>query len=286
MACNMNPDSPMSDRILGNQLLAPQLGNPSASRTPLLERCARDVLEWQPAVITGSPSFIYAFARYAESVSLKLPSLRAVFYHVEPASRIHTRCIESAFGVSGRSLYILSELGWLAVERVPGRMIPSTGVILEVLRDGKPVAPGEIGHVAVTRTQHGSPALIRYDTRDLARLNDDGVTISRLLGRPHTALVARADGSKVPMDSVDAAIAEAGAGAIAFYRLYRRGSASAPRFVLDCAPSGAGEVDGALRAIGDALGEILASSVDVRKTSGIPPHRGGRMPLFLDEVEA
>lgn len=285
MSCNMNPDIPMAERISGNRLFAPQLGNPSVARRSILEQTVREIVEWQPTFITGAASFIYAFARYAESISLKLSTLRAIFYHVEPPSLIHARTIEAVLGAPGRSLYIASELGWVAIEGAPGKLFASSKHIVEVIRDGRPVRPGEVGHVVVTTMSYGSPVLLRYDTRDLARLHDDGVTISRIIGRQNTALIRRADGATVTTDLVDALVDREGGSAVAFYRLYRRGPASAPRFAMDCCPSGGGDAEQSVRAIAEGLRELLGAAVDVRLTSGIPPHRGGRMPLFLDEGE-
>lgn len=285
MSCNMNPDIPMAERISGNRLFAPQLGNPSVARTSILEQTAREILEWQPVYLTGAASFIYAFARYAESIGLKLPTLRAIFYHVEPPSLIYARKIEAVLGVQSRSLYIASELGWVAVERAPGKLFSSSKHIVEIIRDGKPARPGEVGQVVVTTMSYGSPVLLRYDTRDLARLNDDGVTISRIIGRLNTALIRRADGATVTADLVDALVEREGGSAIAFYRLYRRGPASAPRFAMDCCPSGEGDAEQSVRAIAEGLRDLLGAAAEIRLTSGLAPHRGGRMPLFLDEGE-
>jgi phenylacetate-coenzyme A ligase PaaK-like adenylate-forming protein len=187
--------------------------------------------------------------------------------------------------VQARALYIASELGWPAVEAAPRRLFASATHIIEVLRDGKPAAPGEIGNVVVTRTTHGSPILLRYDTRDLARRNEDGVSMSRILGRPNTGVIHCPDGAEIGSDRLDATVAEVAAGAMGYYRLTQRRSAPSTRFLLECCPSGEGDFERALAAMGEALRELLGTSVDVRKTNGIPPHRGGRMPLYVDERE-
>ena len=170
------------------------------------------------------------------------------------------------------------------MERLPGRMFSSPAHFIEVVHAGQPARPGEIGRVVVSRASHGSATLLRYDTGDFARLSDDGVTFSRILGRRHNGVVDRPDGTELGTDVIDAAITDAAQDTIAYYRLYRRGKRSAPRFVLDCCPRRDADCASAGAAIGEALRELIGVPVEIRKVAGIPPHRGGRMPLFLDEV--
>jgi len=85
------------------------------------------------------------------------------------------RIIEEAFGCRVFDKYGSREFSGIAYECEAhnGHHVVGEGLIVEVLRDGEPAAPGEVGEVIITDLNNYCMPFIRYRLGDLAVAVDD-----------------------------------------------------------------------------------------------------------------
>jgi len=101
---------------------------------------------------------------------------RLVLSWGEPLREIDRETLREAFGVPPTDIYRTWEFGPIAAE------CPSHGglhlnfdlVYIEILRDGKPVEPGEAGEIVVTTLANRTMPLIRYRLGDTAIWKEGG----------------------------------------------------------------------------------------------------------------
>jgi phenylacetate-CoA ligase len=81
------------------------------------------------------------------------------------------RLIESAFGVKVNDLYACTEAGDIAWEcrEHCGYHVNADNCLVEILKDGAPVAEGDVGEVVITNLNRYVMPIVRYRTGDLAR---------------------------------------------------------------------------------------------------------------------
>jgi phenylacetate-CoA ligase len=127
-----------------------------------------------PRVLYGNRSHLVLIAEELQRRGTRLPSLRLVVSSSETLSEADRRLIRDALGAPVHDVYGLAEVQAVGWEPVPssGYRVVAPRVIVEVLRDGEPVAPGETGEVVLTSIDNHVMPFLRYATGDLARLPD------------------------------------------------------------------------------------------------------------------
>jgi phenylacetate-CoA ligase len=159
----------------------------------------------RPRVIDG-----YAESLNLISLSAKSPLLYSPIAVLSSAQELtdNTRDnIEEIFRCPVLNKYGAREFSGMAYECAEGRRmhVAMESYIIEVLSDGKPVRPGEVGEVFVTDLNNWSMPMIRYAIGDLAELGPVGVcqcgrntqTLTKIIGRTQ-ALVFGTNGVILP----------------------------------------------------------------------------------------
>jgi phenylacetate-CoA ligase len=131
-------------------------------------------------------------------------SLKAIICTSEPLLEQHRSFLREAFSCPVVSEYGDSENGILAMECDQGNMhILSGNVLIEFIKDEKPVPFGEMGEVVVTELHSRSIPFIRYRTGDLGIPIDHDCPCGRAFplmqvacGRDHSFIVCP-DGRRV-----------------------------------------------------------------------------------------
>ena len=117
---------------------------------------------------------------------------------------------EEVFATCIADLYACSECGDVAWQCPSSKQyhINAENIVLEVLKDGTPAGPGEIGEVVLTSLTRYAMPIIRYKNGDLARVPcsqcDCGrilPTISEIIGRTGDDIVLP-DGSKILWNNI------------------------------------------------------------------------------------
>ncbi len=140
-------------------------------RLPVREQ-AELVREIAPSVLYGNRSHLLLVAEELERSGPPVRSVRLVVSSSEMLTDADRGTLGEVFRAPVHDLYGLSEVQTIAWEPAPGSgyRVVAARVIVEVLRDGRPAAPGELGQVVVTSIDNHVMPFVRYATGDLARL--------------------------------------------------------------------------------------------------------------------
>jgi phenylacetate-CoA ligase len=142
--------------------------------------CAADpadvVDRWQrlaPRVLQGYPSSLRALAHHCLERGISLhPAPQRIFTDSELLTPDTRRLIERAFGTRVTDVFGTYETDNIAYqcEHGHGYHVALDCVVLEVVRNGQPAAPGESGELVVTVLRNRTTPFIRYNLRDIIAL--------------------------------------------------------------------------------------------------------------------
>jgi phenylacetate-CoA ligase len=137
------------------------------------ERLLSALRKWRPDILLGYVMSLRLLAEAVVADGRPLP-LRDVFHtsaFLDPASR---RFLEESFRCRVSDFYGSIEAGCIAWEcpTCAGYHIAADMVIVEVLKHGRPAAPGEAGEVVVTNLHSRAMPFIRFGLNDTAVLSE------------------------------------------------------------------------------------------------------------------
>jgi phenylacetate-CoA ligase len=134
-----------------------------------LDRFLTDLDRFRPHFVYGYGQGLFRLAEHAAENQRDLKSLdvKAVISTAEMISPAQRDVIASAFAAPVVNEYGCTEVGIIAMECPERSMhISEDGLIVEIVRDGVPVAPDEEGEIVVTELFGSVMPLIRYRTGD------------------------------------------------------------------------------------------------------------------------
>lgn len=277
-----------------------------SSRTPWFSRlgvlrewqlsCAADpaqiVAAWRllaPDMLQGYPSSLRALAHYClDSGESLAPAPRLLFTDSELLSPDTRSLLERVFGAAVIDIFGTYETDNIAYQCATGEgyHVATDCAVLELVRDGKPVAPGQEGELVVSVLANHTTPFIRYNLRDLGRLSDTPCRcgspfplLLTLAGRADD-LIVLADGSRRSPMSVLGRL-DGFVDAILHYQLRQ---VAVQRFELLIAPSMRFAEVGT-QAIGDAVDAALEHpQLEVKLVAAIPPDPSGKRRAFVSEL--
>ncbi|OFX35557.1 MAG: hypothetical protein A2Z07_08270, partial [Armatimonadetes bacterium RBG_16_67_12] len=129
----------------------------------------------RPDVLVTYPTVLKTLATRILDEGLRIPQPKLLATSAEMLDGHSRHLIGRAFAGHLVNIYASTEAGFTAVECLEGRglHVNSPRVIVEVLRDGRPVGPGEPGAVVVTDLTSFACPIIRYEgLGDIARWSD------------------------------------------------------------------------------------------------------------------
>jgi phenylacetate-CoA ligase len=173
------------------------------------DRFIADLSAFRPKYLYGYGQCLYRLAEYAAASGQHLErlGLAAVISTAEMISDAQRELMARAFGTYVVNEYGCTEAGILAIDCPQGSLhVMDDGVVVEVVRGGVPVAPGEEGEIVVTELYGVLMPLIRYRTGDRGVLSAKPcacgrafASIERLSGRV-TSLLRCPDGTLIDPD--------------------------------------------------------------------------------------
>lgn len=219
----------------------------------------RNLLALKPDLVMDRASHLL---RMSEQItpSAAPSGIKAINCVSEAFTDVAARSIEGAFGTK-----VLHSLGSTDVGTVGGECTFQRGmhlyedwVIYEVLRDGEPVGPSEVGELVATVLRNDAMPLVRYATGDIVELADGErcecgssfTRVRKMLGRQEDWLQT-ADGSLLPPFDVAEEV-EARLG-MREYQIVQRGIGD---FLVKTR-----DPDGDERALSEPLGTLLSELV-------------------------
>jgi phenylacetate-CoA ligase len=171
-----------------------------------LAHYAEQLCDYRPFLIRAFPNPLALLARYLESNPRYRARPHAVISTGEPLLAHQKELFERVFDCSVYNLYASRECGHVASEcdYHHGLHVAIEGLHVEVVRDGRPAAPGELGDLIVTDLENQGMPFIRYQIEDIGALSPDPCPCGRSLplltfeaGRVSDFLVSPHDGSYV-----------------------------------------------------------------------------------------
>ncbi|WP_437657325.1 glycosyltransferase [Sorangium sp. So ce1182] len=179
-----------ADAILSNRTFIPifELSDDTLSGT--IERIAGV----QPVLMDGYAEALDFLARYVKNVKStgKVAARpRAIMSSAQTLPLPSRRLIEEAFGSKVFDKYGSREFSGIAYEcdAHEGHHVVAEGYIVEVLRDGRPAKPGEIGEVVITDLNNFCMPFVRYRIGDLAEAMDPAVPCPCGRGAPRVGRI-------------------------------------------------------------------------------------------------
>lgn len=169
------------------------------------EARALAAVDLNPDLVYGNRSHLLEMADALERLGRRLPNVKHVVSSSETLGVDDRARIKSFYGVAPCDLYGLAEVAAICFETAPGSVyrVIEPRVVMEVLVDGRPALPGEMGEIVVTALDNLTTPFIRYATGDLATLDErsassgrSGMLIARIDGRL-VDTIRRPDGTPV-----------------------------------------------------------------------------------------
>jgi phenylacetate-CoA ligase len=168
-----------------------------------LEKQVKRLREFQPKLIEGYPSAIELLSNYVLDQKIRGISPVAIQTSSESlATRRQT--IKQAFNCKVFDWYSQSEYVASACECPEGNYHIAEPGIMEFIKDGEHVGPGELGEIVGTRLYNYSMPLIRYRITDIGRYSKElcncgrGLTMIQSIEGRVSDSILRSDGKIVP----------------------------------------------------------------------------------------
>jgi phenylacetate-coenzyme A ligase PaaK-like adenylate-forming protein len=152
-----------------------------------LARTVRHLLRRRTTYVWGYTSAVVELARQASALGTDVPRPLVPFAKVfgEMLYPFQRRQIEDGLGARVIETYGCNETGTIAYECPEGSLhVFAEQLELEIVRDGEPVPPGEMGDILLTCFGNRAMPLVRYRVEDRGRLLPDPCRC----GRPHPVL--------------------------------------------------------------------------------------------------
>jgi phenylacetate-CoA ligase len=139
-----------------------------------LDAMVRDIASWQPTLLDGYAEALDFLAHYLKGRGNVDVRPKAIMSSAQTLPEGSRKIIEEAFGCRVFDKYGAREFSGIAYEceAHDGHHIVGEGYILEVLRDGKAAAPGELGEIVITDLNNYCLPFIRYRIGDLGMAMD------------------------------------------------------------------------------------------------------------------
>lgn len=167
---------------------------PALQRLGILRRYYATVFADESEQLAGinaiAPDVLYTYTSdfriLAEAIlsdGMKAPRPKLLITSAELLDNATRRLIKDAFGTEPIDYYGSMEFGWIAWQcpERGGHHINSDCLIVECLKDGKPVPAGEEGELVITNLHSDAAPLIRYNMGDSAILSDQKCACGRSL---------------------------------------------------------------------------------------------------------
>jgi len=148
----------------------------------LMRDFALELQKLKPKVLRGYASAIYLFACFLEHEGLFVRP-DAVITTAEMLFDHQRRKIEEVFGCEVYDSYGSREVEEIASEcgEHVGYHISAENVVLEYVKNGDCIAPGEMGAILVTNLRNYAMPFIRYEIGDLGKPSDETCSCGRSL---------------------------------------------------------------------------------------------------------
>ncbi len=159
------------DALLANRHFVPVFEMSDQRLAEMMQRFA----ELRPALVDGYAEALDFIAQYIRQTGARCRgAVGAVMSSAQTLPESSRELIEQAFGCRVFDKYGSREFSGIAYEceHHRGHHVVSEGYIVEILREGRPAGPGEVGEVVITDLNNYCMPFVRYRLGDLAEAMD------------------------------------------------------------------------------------------------------------------
>lgn len=134
-----------------------------------MERFARKLIKFKPKAIIAYASAVYIFSKYVKNKGIEGIRPKVIISQAEKLFDYQRKVIEEVFECKVFDFYGSREIIAMASECIKhiGYHISAENVVLEFVRNGKHVSPGEKGRILVTDLHNYAMPFIRYENGDI-----------------------------------------------------------------------------------------------------------------------
>jgi len=218
-------------QILYRKIQLPSFSSEGLTQKPeALTEYIRAVNDYRPHTVKALPIYLYLLALHISENHIAPPRITGGLMPMGSSLTPHMkRVVESAFECRVHEDYGCAELGSIAAEcRFQNGLHPFAGLFhVEVLRQERPVKPGEAGRLLITDLFNYAMPLIRYDIGDVAVIRQGPCTCGvpgdriEIQGRIQDCIIGRDGVVFTPDQMIDLILGYAG---VRFFQLEVRGS--------------------------------------------------------------
>lgn len=175
------------DAMLSNRSFIPVFQLSDKNLQAMVEKIA----EVSPVLLDGYAEALDLLAHYLKSTGTLSVRPRAIMSSAQTLPLPSRHLIEEAFGCKVFDKYGSREFSGIAYEceAHEGHHVVAEGYLVEVLRDGQPAKPGEIGEVVVTDLNNFCMPFVRYRIGDLAEAMDPDAACTCGRGAPRIGAI-------------------------------------------------------------------------------------------------
>jgi phenylacetate-CoA ligase len=157
-----------------------------------LAQMAQTIADARPVLMDGYAEALDFLAQYLNSEGRIDVRPRALMSSAQTLPAASRRLIEEAFGCKVFDKYGSREFSGIAYEcdSHDGHHVVAEGYIVEVLKEGRPARPGEVGEIVITDLNNYCLPFIRYRIGDLAEAMDGDAVCSCGRGAPRLGAIA------------------------------------------------------------------------------------------------
>jgi phenylacetate-CoA ligase len=176
-----------ADARLSNRTLIPVFELSDKNLRDVMQRIA----EAEPVLMDGYAEALDLLANYLAATGTLSVRPRAIMSSAQTLPLPSRKLIQEAFGCKVFDKYGSREFSGIAYEceAHAGYHVVAEGYLVEILRDGQPAKPGEIGEVVITDLNNYCMPFIRYRIGDLAEAMDPFAPCSCGRGAPRIGAI-------------------------------------------------------------------------------------------------
>ena len=164
--------------------------------------------EYQPALIDGYAESFNLLAQYIKTHNPVMCKPKGIISSAQALPKQSREIIEAAFGCPVFDKYGSREFSGIAYQcsEHEGHHVVAESYIVEILKEGRPAKPGEVGEVVITDLNNFCMPFIRYRIGDLAVAMDSAKTCGCGRGLPRIgdiqgrtqAIIVGSEGRYIP----------------------------------------------------------------------------------------
>lgn len=188
-------DLPMEKRRLSHFLFLNEKTDPAAWTSQLMDRMIQEINSFQPVILEANPTLLALLCRYIHSSGKSVFQPGIIVFTYEYVSRFHYNQIQRVFSVPMASSYGSTETGYVFMQCEEGKYHQNSEFCRVDFQPLKPEHGGLLtGRILVTPFHNPWSVMIRFDTGDLASVEESGQC---LCGRNSGLILSSINGRKV-----------------------------------------------------------------------------------------